>query len=189
MANKNSIYFHNVNIVPPGGYFCEIHGERVTGRTFIEIEPKVRALMHKYNIPGLPESVVAAYMCPKLDDPGRFCRGEVVPVAHTRAKEAFENSIPYTKKHVVPFDKIERREALCTKCPMHQRHWCPTCSGHPARLSDMFGGKRPDLPVDKVTGVCECAKAYEYAVTSVEYGKDEKIWEGAPETCWRYNDV
>lgn len=186
---SNTVYFRDVGAVPPGGYFCEIRGEKVTGRTFIEIEPKVRRLMNKYGIPGLPEMLVAAYMCPRLDDPGRYCRGATVPVPHTRAKDAFENSVPYTKKPVVQFDRIERREIICTKCPKHQRHWCPTCSGHPSKLAAMFAGRRPDLPVDKVTGVCECAKAYEYAVASVEYGKDEKIWEGAPETCWRYNDV
>ena len=189
MASNTPLYFHDVNMAPPGGYFCEINGERVSGRTFIEIEPKVRMLMSKYNIPGLPESVVATYMCPKLDDPGRYCRGPVVPIAHTRPREAFENSIPYTSKPVVSFDKIERRESVCIRCPKHKRDWCPTCSGHPARLSGLFRGKRPSLPVDRVTGVCECAKAYECAIASVDYTPDEKIWEGAPETCWRYNDV
>jgi hypothetical protein len=189
MGSNTTVYFHDTNLTPPGGFFCEVAGEKVTGRTFIEIEPKVRALMTRHNIPGLPEALIASYMCPRLDDPGRYCKGETVPVQHTRPREAFEKSVAYTRKPVVSFDKIERREIVCTKCPKHQRHWCPTCSGHPAKLSAMFAGRRPDLPVDKVTGVCECAKAYEYAITSVEYGKDEKIWEGAPETCWRYNDV
>lgn len=189
MAGNHHVYFRDVNAAPPGGYFCEIRGERVSGKTFVEIEPKVRKLMAKYNVLGLPEAVIASYMCPRMDDPGRYCRGAVVPDAHTRPSVAFERSIPYTSKNVVPFDRIERRETVCSKCPKHARHWCPTCSGHPARLLEMFKGRRPALPVDKVTGVCECAKAYEFALASVEYGADEKIWEGAPETCWRYNDV
>lgn len=189
MASNSPTYFKDVNAIPPGGFFCEINGERVTGRTFVEIEPKVRALMRKYNILGLPEAHIASYMCPRLDDPGRYCRGAAVQAAHTRPQEAMQNSIPYTIKNVVSFDRIERREQICVKCPKHSRDWCPTCSGHPSRLNEMFGSRRPSLPVDKVTGVCECAKAYETAIASVEYGKDEEIWKGAPDTCWRYNDV
>lgn len=188
-SNADPIFFHDTQNPPPGGFFYETHGERVRRSTFIEIEPIVRALMAKYHIPGTPEMEVAAYMCPRLDDPGRYCRGKLVEVPHTRAKEAFENSIPYVRRRVVTFDRIARRENICTRCPKHQRDWCPTCTGHPAQLSRMFGDVRPDLPEDKVTGVCSCARAYEFALASVEYRKDEKIWEGAPDTCWRFHDV
>lgn len=188
MADK-PIYFYDVNNAPPGGFFCEIHGERVTGRTFVEIEPKVRALMYKYNVTGLPESVIARYMASRIDNPGRYLKGAAVPVARVQPTEAYTNSVPYTKRHVVAFDKIERRLSVCTKCSKHSRDWCPTCAGHPARLKSMFAEKRPSLPVDTVTGVCQCAKAYEMIISSVEYSPEEGIWEGAPKTCWRYNDV
>lgn len=190
MGDRVPVFFRDVNNTPPGGYFYEVHGERVQGRTFIEIEPKVRMLMHKYDISGTPEMAVAAFMCPCMDDPGRYCVGKTVTAPpHVLGKEAFENSVPYCARPVVPFDRISRRIAVCTACPAHQRHWCPTCTGHPGRLSRMFRGKRPDLPEDKATGVCGCARAYEYALTSVEYGKNEPIWSGAPETCWRRHDV
>ena len=187
MASR--LYFINVNNVPPEGYFFEAGGERIVGRNYMEFEPRLRALMRKHRIPGLPESVLATFMAPHLADPGRYVRGPAIPKAEVRGPEAFENSIPYLSKPVVPFGKIERRVAVCTKCQMHYRGWCPTCTGHIERIRQAFGGARPALPCDVATGVCRCTKAYEAAMCSVEYGEDEKIWEGAPETCWRYNDV
>ena len=183
------LYFINVNNVPPEGYFFEAGGERIVGRNYMEFEPRLRALMRKHRIPGLPESVLATFMAPHLADPGRYVRGPAVRAAEVRGPEAFENSVQFLTKPVVPFGKIERRIAACTKCPMHYRGWCPTCTGHIERIRRAFGGARPALPCDAATGVCRCTKAYEAAMCSVEYGADEKIWEGAPDTCWRYNDV
>jgi len=183
------VFFCDVNVAPPCGFYFESHGERVFGKTFVSIEPKVRKLMDKYGLSGTPEMVVAAYMCPRLDDPARYCRGQYVEVPHVTASEAFSNSLPYCRKNVVPFDKIARRETACIKCPKHRRDWCPTCTGHPDRLNVEMGGRRPSIPEDKMTGVCDCARAYEYAIASVEYGQDEQVWEGAPGTCWRFQDV
>lgn len=184
------VYFKDVNMVPPGGlFFYETHGERVVGRTFLEIAPKVRALMAKYGIRGLAESEVAAYMCPRIQDPGRYCRGPAAPAAHVPAPAAIANSLPYCSRRVVAFDEIERRMRVCQKCPKHARDWCPTCSGHVSRMMAAFGGRRPKLPEDSTSGVCQCAKAYEIAIASAEYEKGEKAWEGVPETCWRNGDV
>ena len=63
------LYFINVNNVPPEGYFFEAGGERIVGRNYVEFEPRLRALMRKHRIPGLPESV-----------PGRRCGGPSRPV-------------------------------------------------------------------------------------------------------------
>ena len=93
MAN---VFFKDVNNVPPGGmYFYETHGERVTGRTFLEIKPKVMALMEKYGIPGLAEQAVAEYMCPLIPNAGAYCRGNNVKAEHVRPHEALNNSLPY----------------------------------------------------------------------------------------------
>ena len=190
MDSDGHVFFHNVNNPPPGGlYFYETHGERVVARTFIEIEPKVRALMEKYGIKGLPEVEVAKYMCPRIPNPGAYCRGSNVTAAHIRPHAAIVNSLPYCKRQPVAFDIIERRLQICHDCPQHARDWCPTCSGHVSRILHEFNGKRTSLPQDKLSGVCQCAKAYEMAIASVEYGDDEKIWEGAPDTCWRKKDV
>lgn len=188
-SDRSPVFFRDVNLPPPGGFFFEYAGERARGPTFVSIEPAVRGIMRRHGIPGTPEMAVAAYMCPKLDDPGRYCRGPVVPEMHTTAAEAMANSVKYCSRNVVPFDRIARREAVCLKCPKHRRHWCPTCTGHPDRIRGLMGGRRPDIPEDRLSGVCECAKAYEYAVASVEYAADEPIWSGAPETCWRRRDV
>lgn len=183
-------WFRTVNFIPPYGvFFYETHGEKVTGRTFLEIEPKVRALMAKYSIKGLPEQEVAAYMCARMPDPGRYCRGSEVKAPHVRPREAISNSLPYCSRRLVDFAEISRRLRICAACPMHARDWCPTCSGHVSRMEAAFGGRRPKQPEDAVSGVCQCAKAYEIAIASVEYGKDEAAWEGAPDTCWRKSDV
>lgn len=183
------VMFKDVNNVPPGGlYFYETHGEKAVARTFLEIAPKVRALMRKYNIPGLAEEAVAAYMCPRIPNPGAYCTGGEVPRAHVTARDAIANSLPYCRRPVVAFDEIERRMRICAKCPAHKRDWCPTCTGHVSRMMDAFGGRRTKLPEDAVSGVCQRAKAYEIAICSAEYAKGEKPWEGIPELCWRNRD-
>lgn len=183
------LYFKNVNNTPPEGYFFEAGGERISGRNYAEFEPRLRAMMARHRIPGLPESALAAFMAPHLSDPGRYIRGPSVVQADVTGPEALANSERFVRRAVAPFDRIERRVATCTGCLMHYRGWCPTCVGHVQRLRSMFGGRRPSLPCDAATGVCRCTNAYEFAVCSVEYGKDEKVWKGAPNTCWRYNDV
>ena len=188
--SDGSTFFIDVNNVPPGGlYFYETHGERVAARTFIEVEPKVRRLMEKYGIGGMPEMEIAKYMCPRIPNSGMYCRGPSVEPAHVRAFDAIGHSLPYCTRQVVSFDVVERRLQVCHSCPKHARDWCPTCSGHVARIMDAFGNRRPALPADSVSGVCQCAKAYEMAIASVEYEGDEKIWDGAPDTCWRNKDV
>lgn len=185
-----SIYFKDVNNPPPGGmYFFELNGDKVSARTFVEIAPAVRRIMAKHGMKGSAESAVAAYMCPRIPDPGRYCTGPTVPVAHVRPHEAIEQSLTYIKRRVVAFDTIERRMQMCHTCPKHSRDWCPTCTGHVAQIIRQFGSRRAELPIDTASGVCQCAKAYEMAIASVEYGDDEKIWDGAPDTCWRHNDV
>lgn len=185
-----AVYFRDVNFLPPGGlFFYETHGERVVGRTFLEIAPKVRALMAKHGIPGLAESELAAYMCPRMPDPGRYCRGARVPLAHVVPHVAIANSLPYCSRRVVAFDEIERRMRVCSACPKHRRDWCPTCSGHVSRMMSAFGGRRRKVPEDTLAGVCQCAKAYEMAIASVEYGEGDKVWDGVPDTCWRKTGV
>ena len=186
----SSVYFRDINVVPPGGlFFYETHGERVSARTFLEIKPKVMALMEKYNIPGIAEAEVARYMCSIIPNAGAYCKGKNVEPEHVRPSEAVRNSIPYCSRQVVPFDKIEQRLRTCAQCKRHARDWCPTCTGHVTTIMNLFNGRRKDLPEDTLSGVCQSAKAYEIAIASIEYDKDESVWDGAPDTCWRYEDV
>ena len=94
MASR--LYFINVNNVPPEGYFFEAGGERLVGRNYMEFEPRLRALMRKHRIPGLPESVLATFMAPHLADPGRYVRGPAIPKAEVL------HQVPDALPRVVP---------------------------------------------------------------------------------------
>lgn len=184
------VFFKESNFVPPGGlFFYEAGGERAVGRTLVEILPKVRAINARHGIQGTAEAALAAYMCPRIPNAGAYCRGADVPGAHVLPHAALRASMPYCRRHVVAFDVIERRMRACQACPRHARDWCPTCSGHVSAMLNAFGKRRTALPEDTLSGVCQCAKAYEIAIASVEYGEDEPVWEGVPDTCWRKVDV
>ena len=176
--------------VPPGGFFFAIGPDRVESRTYQGIIPRVRMLMAKHGMEGSPEEALAAYMCPRLGPAARgYCAGDFGGSPDVPQKEAFENSAPYLSKPVETFDRIEGRMVRCQSCPEHFRAWCVTCTGHYQAMRQAFGPRRPRLAVDSTSGVCKRARAYEAAIASVAYGPDEKIWEGAPETCWRRQDV
>lgn len=183
------IFFKDVNRVPPGGLFCEIGGEKITAKTYLEMELKVRPVALRHRISQPIESVIATYMAERIDDPGEYFTGTVPAQVKVRQREAFETSMQYVNRNLVTFDKVSRRYQVCANCPQHRRDWCPTCTGHLSHFDTAFKGKRVRVPEDRVSGVCQCAKAYEYVINAVEYGPDEKVWEGAPETCWRNNDV
>lgn len=179
-----STYFKTTNISPRSGFFYETHGEKVSARYYVDIVPRVRALMKKYNIPGTVEEVVAEYMCPRIPESSFLCTGNYERAA-IYPREALANAMPYTSRRVVTFDVIEDRLRTCMECPMHTRDFCVTCTGHAGRMLAAFGRRRPSLPEDRGSGICRCAKAYELALASVEYPDDEPVWEGAPDTCWR----
>ena len=180
-----SVYFRNPNIPPAGGFFYELNGEKVTGRFFCDIEPKVRALLRKYNRTETAEEAVAGYMCPRIPEASWMCTGGFTK-AKIQPSEALRNSTVISEgREVVPFDEIERRRRACMACPMHTREFCVTCTGHMERIMLLYGGRRQRVPEDAGSGICRCAKAYEAAIASVEYGKDEPGWEGSPDTCWR----
>lgn len=183
--------FVNPHAAPPGGlFFYELEGERVEGRCFQEIAPKVRKLMEKHGLRGSAELEIAAYMCPRIGPAASwFCKGKFDGSTDIRSKEAIDNCAPYYRKELVPFDVMERRLERCLACTQHFRGWCLTCTGHYNHMQLGFRGKRSELPIDRGTGVCKCARAYEAAIAAVKYGKDEKIWEGVPDNCWRKEDV
>ena len=181
-----AVYFKNVNVAPAGGFFYELNGEKVTGRFFCEIEPKVRALLRKYHRTESVEEAVATYMCPRIPEASWLCTGGTFKKAGVRAAEAMQNSVLLTDgREVVAFDEIERRLRICLSCPMHTREFCVTCTGHMERIMLLYAGRRPRVPEDAGSGICKCAKAYESALVSVEYADGEPVWESAPETCWR----
>lgn len=180
-----SIYFRNPNVAPQGGFFYELNGEKVTGRYFCDIEPKVRALLRKYRLTLSAEEAVAEYMCPRIPEASWMCTGGFTK-AKIQPSEALKNSKLISEgRDVVPFDEIERRLRTCMACPMHTREFCVTCTGHMERILLYYGGRRQKVPEDAGSGICRACKAYESAVASIEYRKDEAVWEGVPDTCWR----
>ena len=183
--HKEPVYFRNVNVTPAGGFFYEINGEKVTGRFFCEIEPKVRALLRKYNRKETVEEAVAGYMCPRIPEAGWMCTG-TFKNSVIRPAEAMANSIALTQgREVVSFDEVEKRLRTCLSCQCHTREFCVTCTGHMERIMLLYAGRRPKVPEDAGSGICKCAKAYESALVSVEYSDGDPVWENAPETCGR----
>lgn len=181
--------FVSTMTVPPGGYFYELGGDRVEGRCYQETVSKVATLMRKHGREGSPELELAEYMCPRMGPAAStFCRGDFTPSHDVTKHEAIENSLEYGKMPLVPFDVISKRLARCQACPKRFRSWCLTCAGHYSAILSSMGGRRPRLPADLTSGVCDCARAYEAAIASVDYG-DKPPWDGVPGTCWRIKDV
>ena len=180
------VFFKNTNIAPHGGFFYETHGEKVSGAHFCDIEGRVRALMRKYNIPGTVEQVVAEYMCPRISEAPYLCTGGSQKPATILPRDAMSASEAYVGRNVVTADEIMRRLRICMACPKHTREFCVTCTGHMQRILLLFNGRRTQVPEDRGSGICRCAKAYEAAIASVEYGEGEQVWAGAPDTCWRF---
>lgn len=188
MSAPKAMFTASVDMMPalPGGYEFAVGDDVVTARTAAEIMPKVRRLLLKHGISAPAEMALAEYMCPRMGPfATKFCTGVPVPPEHVLAGEALKNSASYMRRPMVPFETIQRRMGMCSDCPAHERHWCPTCVGALSKLKDMSGGRRPTLPVDRFSGVCGCARAYEAAVCSVDYEEGEAVWSGTPETCWR----
>lgn len=166
---------------PPGGkFFLEVDGDRVEAHTWLEMLPKVQALMARHNIGGFAEDLVANYMCPYMPD--WYCTGHVGHSV-TTVHDARKNAAQYYSRNLVTFDRLSERMRICHDCPKHERDICLTCTGILHNIMVSFGGKRVKVPEDLMSGVCGCAKTFEAVIASVEHDGDP--WEGAPDTCWR----
>ena len=67
---------------------------------------------------------------------------------------------------------------------MHRRTVCLTCTGVIDWTVRSFGGRRPRLPEDRMSGMCGCAETYESVVASVD-PRELPVWDGVPGSCWR----
>jgi len=170
-------------VPPPGGeFFCVVNGERVSDRYWFRLRKKVVELMTKHGIVGTPEQLTAESMCPYMPD--WFCEG--VAAHHVvRMNEAKDVAREYFQKALVTFDEVSRRLQVCAGCPKHDRSLCLTCTGLMNWILVSFGNRRIGVPEDKMTGTCECARTFTAVAASVKYDKDDKIWEGVPDNCWR----
>lgn len=169
---------------PPGGlWFFQIGDDRFAHPVYDIALREVARLLKKHNDPRPAPRALAEFMCPHM--PPWFCEG---PVAHSpviHAKDAAAKAHPYFSRTLVPADIVTRRMEACQDCKMHRRDFCLHCTGYDSWVREGFRNRRPPLPVDAASGCCTCTGTFEMAMASVEYGKDEPVWEGAPETCWR----
>lgn len=174
--------FRSTMTPPPGGeFFYEHGGERVSARTWLEMQPRVEDLMRRHGLSGYPDLLVAEYMCPHMPD--WYCAG--ASARHvTTLKEALANAVPYYSAPLVQFDEVSRRMRVCHGCPRHERDVCLTCTGILSRIRAGFGGRRVSVLEDRLSGICSCAKTFEAVVASVEHGGTPE-WADVPDGCWR----
>lgn len=170
--------------VPPGGaWFFQIGDDRVAHPVYEIALKLVDELLKKHGDNRPAAQALAEFMCPHM--PAWFCAGAVKhsPVIH--ASDAAKAARPFFSRTLIPVDLVTRRLEICQDCRRHRRDFCLHCTGYDEWVRSGFGHKRPPLPADEASGCCECTGTFEMAMASVEYDKDEPVWEGAPETCWR----
>ena len=176
--------FANTTFVPPGGsWFFQIGDDKVVSPVYELAVKRVAELLAIHGIKKDPGQALAEFMCPHL--PEWFCKGNVGHSPVITVKVACEKARPYFSKSVLPVDMISRRLEACQVCPKHRRDFCLHCSGIDTWVSDGFNNMRPVIPADAASGCCSCAGTLEAVIASVEYGDNDLVWEGVPETCWR----
>ena len=172
--------FKSTMCPPPGGiFYFELGGERVEARDWFQMRRLVSPILARHGDRRTAEAAVAEFMCPDL--PSWYC---TVGGRHAvLSSEARDNAKPYFSRHLVTADEMARRLSVCRSCPKHSRNVCLTCTGHHQWLLAGFGGRRPRLPEDSLSGICLAAKTFEIAPTSV--AGDLPEWDDVPECCWR----
>lgn len=170
--------------VPPGGvWFFQIGDDRVSHPVYDAALRQVGELLKKHGDRRSPAQALAEFMCPHM--PAWFCAGSVARSPAVFPRDAAKAAAPYFSRPLVPADIVTRRMALCQDCKRHRRDFCLHCTGYDEWIREGFDHRRPALPVDEASGCCTCTGTFEMVMASVEYRKDEPVWEGAPDTCWR----
>jgi hypothetical protein len=149
--------FISIHATPPGGmYEYAIGDDVVRDRSRFRIAELAGKLREKHGLPAShdPFIFVMEYMCPRLPD-GACTQPTSI---HTiKASVVKANSLPLMKMPCATSDVIEQRICTCVSCPMHRtKGFCMDCTGILDWIYKEFGPRRPQLPVDHATGVCEC---------------------------------
>lgn len=172
-------------ITPPGGMWVySIGDDRIETPLYEDALRKVDALLRKYSINSSAVTELANYMCPLLPEGQCTGTGQSSPVIYPHDAEM--NAMRYFGRQLETTDVITKRLEQCTRCKKHRRDFCLHCSGYDEWISHKFRGLRPKLPADDASGCCSCAKTMEAVIASVCYDPNENVWEGAPDTCWRF---
>lgn len=173
-------------VTPPDGVWrFAVGDDMVESPLYEDLLRRADALLRKHGIEANAVDEVAKYMCPLLP-PGQ-CTGEGASSPVIYARDAAEAARPYFSRDVEPADVIQARMECCTRCARHRRDFCLHCTGYDAWVYSMFRARRPKLPADDASGCCTCARTMEAVIASVHYAKDEPVWEGVPDTCWRHS--
>lgn len=174
--------FKSPGATPPGGvYEYELNGEVVRDRSNIRIALLVERLRTKHGLPSIGGGMryVMEYMCPKLPD--GFC---TTPSSNPpiRASDVKLATVPCFAKPVATSDVIEERIATCVACKEQRTSgFCMDCGNLLGWVYEAFGTRRPRLPADHVTGVCQCDKTLVVASASVADPASEIQY---PANCW-----
>lgn len=171
--------------VPPGGlWFFQLGDDYYESPLYEDCIAHVDEILRKHGVKMLATEALAEFMCPHM--PAYFCRGAGPASPVILARDAMKAAAPYVSKPVETLDVISKRLQKCTGCLKHRRDFCLHCHGYDTWVCDQFGGRRVKLPADDASGCCSCAKTFEAVIASVVYGEDEPVWEGTPDSCWRY---
>lgn len=177
--------FNSIHATPSGGiYEYAIDGDVVRSKSRSNIGVMANDLRKKHGLPTShdPFIFVMEYMCPRM--PNGFCT-QPSSIKTIKAAEVKEKSARLFNAPCATSDVIDARLAKCIGCPMHRtRGFCMDCTGMIDWMLRGYGGKRPLLPVDHYTGVCECDLILASVLASAA---ETPLTEGAkyPEGCWR----
>ena len=177
-------FAHTACAVPPGGlWFFQLGDDRIAHPVYDIALRHVDEILKKHKDTRSAAQALAEFMCPHM--PAWFCVGAVKTSPMIYPKDAADAARPYFSRTLIPADIITKRMEICQDCKKHRRDFCLHCTGYDAWVREGFDHRRPALPVDEASGCCLCTGTFEMVMASVEYSKDDPVWEGAPDTCWR----
>lgn len=182
-----STNFRSIVETPPGGaWFWEDGDSFVSSPSYSDAIDKIRAaLAAKGDTRTDPRDALAAYMCPRV--PPGFCSGYAGP----RAKTHDDYLVEAAKLKDMPLADamtVASRLDRCATCPKCEHTVCLGCRNLDDRVRLLFGGRRAILSQDRHSGLCGPSGTYAMAVASVVYPVEDRVWEGTPKTCWRYDE-
>lgn len=181
MANR----FKSRDYRPDDGWYWYTDGDvEIRDTTRFGITNKVEAYLRSRGEapPPDPFALVMECMCPHLPD--GVCT-DPSTVKRVTMREVKGNSGKFFGKPAATNDEIARRLSICHSCPLHDRKFCPGCSGLPEWVSLGFGGTRKPLPADLASGVCKADNTLISAAATPAGVTPFKLGEEAPDGCWR----
>lgn len=181
-----SATFRSTVTAPPGGvWFWESDGAFVSSTSYRDAIDRIRTALLAKGDRTDPRDALADYMCPRI--PPGFCSGYSGPRAKVH-RDYLEEAAKLRGMRIADAMTISSRLDRCATCPACEHTVCLGCRGIDDRVRLLFGGRRAILPQDRHSGLCGPAGTYAMAVASVVYPVGDRVWEGTPGSCWRYDE-